>query len=134
MKLASTNCHNGKVLLENYELDRTGQEEMDRLEELRRNVTRMAALVVFYETTQKQIRLGSTNEQGFFTLYESPPPAPPGDLNMDGVIARDRGLRDYYQEEADKLIEEYSVCFADRVDETVCGLSANEARSQLAHS
>ena len=134
VKLASTNCHNGKVLLRNYELDRTGQETLNELEAVRANVSTYSAASTEWKEVMRRIPLGDPDPAtGAFVLYDKPPPSPPGILGPKERLV-------YYQEQLAlneareaEILEEISDCFVrDRSDTVVCGLPENEARSKLA--
>ena len=129
VKLASTNCHNGKVLLRNYELDRTGQETLLELEAVRANVSTYSAAATEWKEVMRRIPLGEPDPTtGAFTLYDKPPPSPPGILGPKERLV-------YYEEQLalneareTEILEEISDCFVrDRSDTVVCGLPENEA-------
>lgn len=130
VKLASTNCHNGKILRENYLLDTTGQAELTALEGWRENVTKFSKLVELTERTQGYLPMGTWDEDGFFRLNPPSPPMQPGQQTIEGLIQDYKEQLVINQALVDLTVEQYSECFvADRSDETVCGLSANEVPS-----
>jgi hypothetical protein len=131
VKLASTNCHNGKILHENYLLDTTGQAELTALEGWRENVTKFSKLIELTERTQGYVPMGTWDEEGFLRMFPPSPPLQPGQQTLDGIIKDSQEQLAINQALVDLTVEKYSDCFvADRSDETVCGLSANEARAQ----
>ena len=128
VKLASTNCHNGKILRENYLLDTTGQAELTALEGWRENVTKFSKLVELTERTQGYLPMGTWDEDGFLRMFPPSPPLQPGQQTVDGLIKDYKEQLVINQALVDLTVEKYSECFvADRSDETVCGLSENEA-------
>ena len=134
VKLASTNCHNGKVLLRNYELDRTGQETLNELKAVRANVSTYSAASTEWKEVMRRIPLGDPDPAtGAFTLYDKPPPSPPGILGpKERLIYYEEQLALNEAREAE-ILDEISDCFVrDRSDTVVCGLPENEARSKLA--
>jgi hypothetical protein len=134
VKLASTNCHNGKVLQRNYELDRTGQETLIELEGVRANVSTYSAAATEWKEVMRRIPLGDPDPAtGAFVLYDRPPPSPPGILGpKERLVYYEEQLALNEAREAE-LLEEIGGCFVrDRSDAVVCGLPENEARSQLA--
>jgi len=129
-KLASTNCHNSKLLKENYLLDTTGQAELTALEGWRANVTKFSKLVELTERMQGYLPMGTWDEDGFFRLNPPSPPMQPGQQTIDDLIKDYKEQLVINQALVDLTVEKYSECFvADRSDETVCGLSANEVPS-----
>jgi len=128
VKLASTNCHNGKILRENYLLDTTGQAELSALEGWRDNVTKYTRLVEQVERTIGYMPLGTFDDDGFLIQFPPSPPLQPEEQTLESLLADSREQLVINQALVDVTVEKYSECFvADRTDETVCGLSANEA-------
>jgi hypothetical protein len=148
VKLASTNCENSKVLLRNYELDRTGQAERDELEDVRGDIQMYTALIAFTKHLINSQAMVTTDRDGKATLLSpepSPPPPPPPvaelsayapmhppappELVAPGVVVQryEDALGDSRAREQ-ALVAELRECFvADRADHTVCGFSSNEA-------
>ena len=129
VKIASTNCHLSKVLLENHALDTTGQAEIDELAKVRTNITMYRELITLWKHVMNSERLVDIDPQtGFATLRDSSPPAPP---NVLGPKERLKFYEDNLavnEARAEVIVTTHSDCFvADRGDETVCGLSSNEA-------
>jgi hypothetical protein len=130
VKLASTNCHNGKILHDNYMLDRTGQEAMSNLQGWRDNVTKYTRLA---EATEKMIGytpMGTFDEDGFLIKFPPSPPLSPNEATMEMLHEEYKEQVIINQALVDITVEQYSECFvADRSDETICGLSRNEVPS-----
>jgi hypothetical protein len=130
VKLASTNCHNGKILHDNYMLDRTGQEAMSNLQGWRDNVTKYTRLA---EATEKMIGytpMGTFDEDGFLIKFPPSPPLSPNEATMEMLHQEYKEQVIINQALVDITVEQYSECFvADRSDETICGLSRNEVPS-----
>ena len=127
VKLASTNCHNGKILRENYLRDTTGQAELTALEGWRENVTKFSKLIELTERTQGYLPMGTWDEDGFLRMFPPSPPLTPGQQTLDAIIKDSQEQLAINQALVDLTVEKYSDCFvADRSDETVCGLSENE--------
>ena len=128
VKMASTNCHNSKVLLENYELDRTGQDEITELAALRLNITKNTLLAAQVQDVIRNMPRVTFDNLGRAIVNESPPPAPPGQQGLNELIVEYSALAADATERANEIIEEYSDCYvADRASTTVCGLSSDEA-------
>ena len=132
VKLASTNCHNGKVLHDNYMLDTTGQAELSALEGWRDNVTKFTKLIELTDRTIGYMPMGTFDEDGFLLLFPPSPPLAPNEQTIENLLQDYKEQLVINQALVDVTVETYSDCFvADRSDETVCGLSENEARSKL---
>lgn len=152
VKIASTNCHNSKVLLRNYELDKTGQADRDELEQVRSDIDMYIALAAFTKTLLNSQALVTTDENGFATLLSpkpSPPPpppplpdvspnapmhppAPPSTVSGEMLIDRYEGfVLDLEAREAELVIKLDDCLVRDRAEGTVCGLTSNEARSHF---
>lgn len=152
VKIASTNCHNSKVLLRNYELDKTGQAERDELEQVRSDIDMYLALAAFTKTLLNSQALVTTDENGFATLlspkpsppppppplpHVSPnapmhPPAPPSTVSGSMLIGRYEGfVLDLEAREAELVIKLDDCLVRDRAEGTVCGLTSNEAQNTI---
>ena len=149
VKLASTNCHNSHVLLRNYELDTTGQADRDELEDVREDIRMYTALIAFTKHLMTTQALVTTDSNGFATLLSpkpSPPPpppplaelasvytpnhppAPPETVGASVVVQRYEDALGESQAREVAIVAKLNDCFVvDRADDTVCGLSSNEA-------
>lgn len=148
VKIASTNCHNSKVLLRNYELDTTMQAERDELAQVRADAEMYTKLIAFTKTLINSQAMVTTDHNGFATLLSpkpSPPPpppplpdlapnapmyppAPPTTVSGRALITRYEGFVLDLEAREDELVIKLSDCFVkDRAAGTVCGLNSNEA-------
>ena len=142
VKVASTNCHNSHVLLRNYELDMTGQADRDELEQVRSDIEMYTSLIAFTNTLLNSQQLVTTDSEGRATLLspkpspppppppvgENAPPAPPETVSGRALVVRYEDLVIENEAREGQLVLKLDECFvANRADDTVCGLSSNEA-------
>tara|TARA_B110000902_G_C14275281_1_gene574658 strand:+ start:145 stop:1458 length:1314 start_codon:yes stop_codon:yes gene_type:complete len=144
VKLATTSCHNGHVLLRNYELDRTGQDQLDELETIRNSLEVYTQLIEFTKHVRDSQALVSIDPlTGKATLLaDSPPPplppppapdgspappAPPETVSLDRQVELFEAEKEELEERELLLVETLTSCVVgDRAEETVCGLNSNE--------
>jgi hypothetical protein len=147
VKLATTSCHNGHVLLRNYELDRTGQDQLDELETIRNSIEVYTQLIEFTKHVRDSQALVSIDPlTGKATLLaDSPPPplppppapggpdgspappAPPEVVSLDRQVELFEAEKEELEERELLLVETLTSCVVgDRAEETVCGLNSNE--------
>jgi len=148
VKIANTNCHNGRVLAANYELDRTGQDELDELEATRNSITIYTELIEFTKHVRDSQALVSIDPAtGKATLLPDPPPPPPPPPPTPGgpdgapappappsLVSLDRQVAIYEEEklaferrEAELVAHLEDCVVGDRAKGVVCGKSKNEA-------
>lgn len=143
VKIASTNCHNSHVLLHNYNQDRTGQEEIDELVEVREGMEMYTQLIAFMKHVINSQAMVSIDADGKASLLPSTPPNPPPPPPVDALappappeIVGPEVIVKRYEDSLEELTARSLVLIAknndciiagDRSDETVCGLSGNEA-------
>ena len=148
VKLANTNCQNGRVLSTNYELDRTNQDKLDELETVRNSISIYAELIEFTKHVRDSQALVAIDPvTGKATLLPDPPPPPPpppptpaGPDNSPAppappsIVSLDRQVEIYeaeklaFEDREAVLVSELDSCIVgDRASGVVCGLSANEA-------
>lgn len=144
VKIASTNCHNSHVLLHNYNQDRTGQEEIDELVEVREGMEMYTQLIAFMKHVINSQAMVSIDADGKASLLPSTPPNPPPPPPVDALappappeIVGPEVIVKRYEDSLEELTARSLVLIAknndciiagDRSDETVCGLSGNEVR------
>ena len=150
VKMANTNCQNGRVLATNYALDRTGQDQLDELESVRNSITIYTELIEFTKHVRDSQALVSIDPAtGKATLLPDPPPPPPPPpptpAGPDGspappappaTVSLDRQVQIYeaeklaFEEREAALVDALETCVVgDRASGTVCGLTSNEART-----
>ena len=148
VKMANTNCQNGRVLATNYALDRTGQDQLDELESVRNSITIYTELIEFTKHVRDSQALVSIDPAtGKATLLPDPPPPPPPPpptpAGPDGspappappaTVSLDRQVQIYeaeklaFEEREAALVDALEACVVgDRASGTVCGLTSNEA-------
>tara|TARA_B110000858_G_C17807941_1_gene479058 strand:- start:5787 stop:6659 length:873 start_codon:yes stop_codon:yes gene_type:complete len=142
VKLASTNCHNSHVLLRNYELDTTGQEDYDELRNVREDVKMYKDLIAFTKHLMNSQAMVTTDKDGFATLLspkpspppppppvpELAPPAPPELVKPRVLIKRYEDALFEGQSRVLALLHKLDDCLVvDRAEGTVCGFTTNEA-------
>lgn len=147
VKLASTNCHNSHVLMRNYELDTTGQDERDELEDVRDDIEMYTNLIEFTKNLLNSQAMVTTDSNGRATLISpkpSPPPppppvpklatyapmhppAPPELVSGRALVTRYEDALGESQTREDEIVLKLKECFVvNRADDTVCGFSSNE--------
>ena len=150
VKMANTNCQNGRVLATNYALDRTGQDQLDELESVRNSITIYTELIEFTKHVRDSQALVSIDPAtGKATRLPDPPPPPPPPpptpAGPDGspappappaTVSLDRQVQIYeaeklaFEEREAALVDALETCVVgDRASGTVCGLTSNEART-----
>lgn len=132
--LIKTNCLNSQVLSENYELDRTLQDELEELRVTRENITRTTELIQFIEYLLDNRPASALLQEieEYRTRAISPPPSPPGTVESppsppsvpEALRVLNRDLVNYQRRE-EQLVELVSVCESTRTHP--CGLPAVEA-------
>jgi hypothetical protein len=142
VELASANCHNSHVLLRNYEMDSVSQADRDELQQTRTDIDRYTQAIAFTKHTINSQSLVDLDSAGKATLkpfapspppppppaLEDAPPAPPEVLGGELLIQRYEELIVQGEARADELVLKLDECFVkDRADDTVCGLTSNEA-------
>ena len=150
VKLATTSCHNGHVLLRNYELDRTGQDQLNELETIRNSIEVYTQLIEFTKHLRNSEARVAIDDGKATLLADSPlppPPPPPAPGGPDGspappappeTVSLDRQVQLYETEKEELedrelvLVETLTSCVVgDRAEDTVCGLTSNEVTNLL---
>ena len=143
VKLANTNCHNGRVLEADCELDHTGQDQLDELERAQHRDLHRA-----HRVHQARARLADARGHrprdgqgddparpaaaaaaaaaGAGRADGAAPPAPPRP-SLDQQVAIYEAELAYEAREAALVAALESCVVSDRASGTVCGLTANEA-------
>ena len=148
VKMTSTNCHNGRVLEANYELDRTGQDQLEELERVRNSITIYTELIEFTKHVRDSQALVSIDPTtGKATMLPDPPPppppppptpagpdgapappAPPETVSLDRQVAIYEEEKRTFEEREAALVGALDSCVVgDRAESVVCGLTKNEA-------
>lgn len=128
----STNCQNGELMHENYQLDRVLQAETTELAEVRANITQQTRIVALLQTLLDSRPVSELRKE--LDAYKNrisppppanaiaPPPSPPSNAEAMRVLQND--LTRYEIREA-QLVKIVSQCVSTR--ENPCGLSSIEA-------
>lgn len=144
VKTAGTNCGNARVLLENYERDRVGQDVRDALEETRASISVTEELIAFWDHVQNSRAMVSIDPvTGLVTSVlppsSSPPPPPPPVLHnappappeqVSNAVQLQRLADELVALELrrDALVASLDDCYVpSRPSGVVCGLSSAEA-------
>jgi len=148
VKTVGTNCGNSRVLLQNYERDRVGQDVRDALEETRVAIATQQELIAFWDHVQSSRAIVSIDPVSSLVTSvlppsPSPPPPPPPVLHnappappeqVSNAVQTQRLADDLValEERRDALEASIGDCYVpDRPSGTICGMSSNEARSQF---
>ena len=148
VKTVGANCGNSRVLLENYERDRVGQDVRDALVETRAAIATQQELIAFWDHVQQSRAMVSIDPVSSLVTSvlppsPSPPPPPPPVLQnappappeqVSNAVQTQRLADDLVALEArrDALVASLDDCYVpDRPSGIICGMNSNEARSQF---
>lgn len=143
VKTVGTNCGNSRVLLQNYERDRVGQDVRDALQETRASISTTEQLIAFWDRVQNSRAMVSIDPAtGLVTSVlppsSSPPPPPPPVLQnappappeqVSNAVQTQRLADELVALELrrDTLVASLDGCFVpSRPSGVVCGLNSNE--------
>lgn len=144
VKTVGTNCGNSRVLLENYERDRVGQDVRDELQETRTAIATQQELIAFWDHVQNNRAMVSIDPttgliRSVLPPSPSPPPPPPPVLHnappappeqVSNAVQTQRLADELVALETrrDALVASLDDCYVpDRPSGVVCGLSSQEA-------
>ena len=144
VKTVGTNCGNSRVLVQNYERDRVGQDVRDALQETRASISTTEELIAFWDHVQNSRAMVSIDPTtGLVTsvLPPSPsPPPPPPPVSQNAPPAPPEQVSNAVQTQRladelvalelrrDALVASLGDCYVpDRPSGVVCGLSSSEA-------
>jgi hypothetical protein len=144
VKTVGTNCGNSRVLLENYERDRVGQDVRDELEETRAAITTKQNLIAFWDHVQNSRAIVSIDPSTSLVTSvlppssSPPPPPPPVAQNappappeqVSNAVQTQRLAEELVtlEQRRDALVASLDDCYVpDRPSGVVCGLSSQEA-------